>query len=132
MDPKRFYGIAIPQDSDEDSDEEEERFVDDPDDEDYNPRGDSRERRNIIIYPSDSDSENTSDEDDPLAPGPSQSRPRTVSKKLNPFIWQEKSMQYDETAIAFLGDDIMPQEIKQLDTPLQYFLYFLRMKLWIT
>lgn len=122
MDPIRFYGLDIPNESEDD----DELAGDDLDDQDYEPSGNSTRRRNVIIYPSDSD-EDSSDEGeqasvDPLAAGPSrsQTKRKNIPVRLN---WQDKSLDYNEADCAFLGDQNIPQEIKDLDTPLQFFLY---------
>lgn len=51
MDPLRFYG----RDPNESEDDDAELAGDDPDDQDYEPSGNSTRRRNIIINTSDSD-----------------------------------------------------------------------------
>lgn len=124
MDPIRFYGLDIPNESEDDDDE---LVGDDPDDQDYDPSGNSTRRRNVIIFPSDSDEDSSSDEGeqasvDPLAAGlsRSQAKRKNIPVRLN---WQDKSLDYSEADCAFLGDQNIPQEIKDLDTPLQFFLY---------
>ncbi|KAH9632248.1 hypothetical protein HF086_002883 [Spodoptera exigua] len=82
MDPIRFYGLDIPNISEDDDDE---LAGDDPDDQDYEPSGNSTRRRNFVIYPSDSD-EDSSDEGeqasaDPLAAGPSPAKNKTAYKQ---------------------------------------------------
>lgn len=124
MDPIRFYGLDIPNESEDDDDE---LVGDDPDDQDYDPSGNSTRRRNVIIFPPDSDEDSSSDEGeqasvDPLAAGlsRSQAKRKNIPVRLN---WQDKSLDYSEADCAFLGDQNIPQEIKDLDTPLQFFLY---------
>ncbi|CAG4960752.1 unnamed protein product [Colias eurytheme] len=79
-----------------------------------------------IIHPSDSDEDSSGEDEqasvDPLAAGPSrsQNKRKSIPVRLN---WQDKSLDYNEADCAFLGDQNIPQEIKNLVTPLQFFLY---------
>lgn len=91
MDPIQFYGLDIPNESDDD----DELAGHDRDDRDYEPSGNFTRQRNVIIYPSDSDEDSSSDEGeqasvDPFAAGPSRSQPKckNIPVRLN---WQDIS-----------------------------------------
>lgn len=127
MDPKRFYGTNkyvrdIPSDNESD----------DPDlSEDEHDSG--YPGCNILAPPSDEDDEvenldleediipetdiesDDDDEDIPLS---------ELAEKLNPGAWRSGNLTKDPNEIKFLGNQDMPQEIKDLDTPYQFFKFF--------
>jgi len=57
--------------------------------------------------------------------GPNSNNKKTNGQKKKPTMkWDKKPLNISEEEIRFTGENILPDEIKYLDTPLQYFLYF--------
>lgn len=47
----------------------------------------------------------------------------STSKKGKNIIWKKKNLVLNDIQLAFLGDTTLPLEIRQLDSPIQFFMY---------
>ncbi|XP_042142983.1 piggyBac transposable element-derived protein 3-like [Ixodes scapularis] len=111
MDSRKFYGKGPPGNGNESEDSE---LSDDGDDLYVPP-----EKETVPLHDlSSSDTESVDDAE--LLPSP-----RIKKQKTNIPTWKEKTSVYDPEAVKFSGDTTLPREVTELDTPLQYFKYFI-------
>lgn len=58
-------------------------------------------------------------------PSTSKASLKSKKKKKDKLVWSDGNIQYDESNIAFLGSETLPDEIMQLHTPMQFFKFLL-------
>ncbi|CAG4951044.1 unnamed protein product [Parnassius apollo] len=54
-------------------------------------------------------------------PSTSQAASSSKKEKKDKLVWSDDNLQYDESNIAFLGSENLPDEIMQLNTPMEFF-----------
>lgn len=70
------------------------------------------------------ESDESEKEEDALSNQPSTSTaPSSNKKKKDKWVWTDDGIQYDETQNSFLGSSTLPQEIMELESPIEFFKY---------
>ncbi|CAK1602064.1 unnamed protein product [Parnassius mnemosyne] len=143
MDPQRFYGkkrpaFSIPESSEDEKASDDETYRN-PGPEIFIPESSDDEiasdddRGNVgefeEIYLDDDALDNDCDEyipyeteEEDISSKPSTSKQRTGNKRKKvKCVWSDESMAYDESHIAFLGCQDLPNEIMKLEAPMDFF-----------
>lgn len=128
MDPKLFYGgykstvRDIPDNSEDDmSDSDDETFGVVPDTESHDDYTEENENTTDIPIPEMSDSD--SEDDMPLSERLERLKEKKKKKKL--LDWHNEELKFSDADTAFLGNLDLPPEITELDSPIQFFEFFI-------